>query len=76
MRIQLAGTTFNFNVNENLYYENIDRAFSAHDYLGLYKEKSVRAIGKIISIIIAVVTEAGIEYKSELGDLTDEESSK
>ncbi len=72
MRVQLAGTTFNFNVNENLYYDNIDRAFSAHDYLGLYKEKSVRAIGKIISIIIAVVTEAGIEYKSELGDLTDE----
>jgi hypothetical protein len=26
---------------------NIDRGFSAHDYLGLYKEKSVKAIGKI-----------------------------
>jgi len=35
MRVQLAVTTFDFNVNENLYYDNIDRGFSAHDYLGL-----------------------------------------
>ncbi|WP_205763013.1 hypothetical protein [Aneurinibacillus aneurinilyticus] len=72
MRVQLASTTFDFNVNENLYYDNIDRGFSAHDYLGLYKRKSVRAIGKIIAIITAVTTEAGIEYKAELGKLTDE----
>ncbi|MCI1696629.1 hypothetical protein [Aneurinibacillus aneurinilyticus] len=72
MRVQLASTTFDFNVNENLYYDNIDRGFSAHDYLGLYKRKSVRTIGKIIAIITAVTTEAGIEYKAELGKLTDE----
>ena len=72
MRVQLAGTTFNFNVKENLYYDNIDRGFSAHDYLGLYKEKSVRAIGKITAIITAVTTEAGTEYKAELGSLSDE----
>lgn len=72
MRVQLAGTTFDFNVSESLYYDNIDRAFSAHDYLGLYKEKSVRAIGKIKAIITAVTTETGIEYKAELGELTDD----
>ncbi|WP_042478801.1 hypothetical protein [Bacillus ndiopicus] len=71
MRVQLAGTTFNFNVSENLYYDSIDRGFSAHDYLGLYKEKSVRAIGKINAIITAITSEAGIEYKVELGELTD-----
>lgn len=72
MRVQLAGTTFVFNINESLYYDNIDRGFSAHDYLGLYKEKSVRAIGKIIAIITAVTTTTGLEYKAELGDITDE----
>ena len=72
MRVQLAGTTFNFNVRENLYYDNIDRGFSAHDYLGLYKEKSVKAIGKISAIITAFKTESGIEYNVELGELTDE----
>lgn len=72
MRVQLAGTTFDFNVSENLYYDSIDRGFSAHDYLGLYKEKSVRAIGKINAIITAVSTEAGLEYKAELGEITEE----
>lgn len=72
MRVQLAGTTFDFNLKENLYYDNIDRGFSAHDYLGLYKEKSVRAIGKISAIITAVNAETGLEYKVESGGLTDE----
>lgn len=72
MRVQLAGTTFDFNVNENLYYDSIDRGFSAHDYLGLYKEKSVRTIGKIIAIITAVSTEDGLVYNAELGEITEE----
>lgn len=71
MRVQLAGTTFDFNVSENLYYDNIERGFSAHDYLGLYKEK-VRAVGKISAIITAVTTEDGIEYKAEFGELSDD----
>ncbi|MBS3975897.1 MAG: hypothetical protein KGZ75_04100 [Syntrophomonadaceae bacterium] len=72
MRVQLAGTTYDFNVSENLYYDNIERGFSAHDYLGLYKEKSVRAVGKINAMITAVTTETRLEYKVELGELTDE----
>ncbi len=72
MRVQLAGRTFDFNVSENLYYDDINRGFSAHDYLGLYKEKSVRAIGKINAIITAINTDAGLEYKVELGELNDE----
>ena len=76
MRVQLAGTTYDFNIRENLYYDNIDRGFSAHDYLGLYKEKSVRAIGKITAIITAITTDTGIEYKDELGNLNDERQQK
>lgn len=45
MRMQLAGATFDFNVSQNIYYDNADRGFRAHDYLGLYKNKSVRAVG-------------------------------
>lgn len=76
MRVQLAGTTFDYNVSENLYYDNIDRGFSAHDYLGLYKGKSVRAIGKVTAIITAITKEHGIEYKSEVGDLTEDRKLK
>ena len=72
MRVQLAGTTFAFNLKSNLYYDDIDRGFRAHDYLGLYTEKSVRAIGLITDIITAVIKEDGtFDYKVEKGELND-----
>lgn len=76
MRMQLAGTTFDFNVEEGIYYDKAERGFRAHDYLGLYRNKSVRAIGKISARITAVETSEGVEYKAEYGDLTDERKEK
>lgn len=72
LRMQLTGTTFDFNIGNNVYYDNADRGFRPHDYLGLYKQKSVRAIGKISARITAVETETGIKYASEFGELTEE----
>lgn len=72
MRMQLAGTTFDFNTNSNVYYDKSERGFRAHDTLGLYKNKSVRAIGKIIARITAIETENGIKYNAEYGELTNE----
>ena len=71
LRMQLAGTTLDFNVNNNVYYDNAERGFRAHDYLGLYKQKSVRAIGKICARITAIETEEGIKYTPEFGELTE-----
>lgn len=76
MRMQLAGTTFDFNISEDIYYDKAERGFRAHDYLGLYKNKSVRAVGRICARITAVKTEDGIQYKAESGDLTDERKQK
>ena len=76
MRMQLAGTTFDFNVRENVYYDNINRGFSEHDYLGLYRQKSVRAIGKISAIITAVLKDDEFEYKVERGELNEERKQK
>ncbi len=72
MRMQLAGTTFDFNIKSNVYYDNAERGFRAHDTLGLYKNKSVRAVGKIVARITAIETDEGIRYTPEFGDLTDE----
>ncbi len=72
LRMQLAGTTIDFNINNNIYYDKAERGFRAHDYLGLYKQKSVRAIGKICARITAIETETGIKYTPELGELTEE----
>lgn len=75
MRMQLAGTTFDFNISSNVYYDNAERGIRAHDTLGLYKNKSVRAIGKVIARITAVETENGVKYNAEFGELTDERKS-
>lgn len=72
MRMQLAGTTFDFNISSNVYYDNAERGFRAHDTLGLYKNKSVRAIGKVIARITAVETENGVKFNAEFGELTDD----
>ena len=73
MRVQLAGITFDFNVRENLYYDNLERGFRAHRYLGLYKNKSVRAVGEVIAIIAGTKDQNGIvTYQVELGELTEE----
>ena len=40
----------------NLYYDDVNRGFSEHEYIGLYNQKSVRVIG-IIKAIMAEVTD-------------------
>ena len=73
LRMQLAGTTFDFNTANKVYYDKAERGFRAHDYLGLYKNKSIRAIGKICARILAVEDDSGtIHYEAEFGDITDE----
>ena len=76
MRMQLSGTTFDFNVSEGVYSDSIKRGFSEHDYLGLYKQKSIRAVGKITAIITAVFENGELKYKAERGELTDERKRK
>lgn len=76
MRMQLAGATFDFNVQECIYYDKASRHFRPHEYLALYKEKSIRAIGKICAIISAVEENGVMKYKAISGELTDERKKK
>lgn len=76
MRMQLAGTTIDFNMRENLYYDNAERGFRPHDYLGLYNKKSIRAIGKICARITAVESHGRLLFEEEYGDLTNEKKQK
>ncbi len=76
MRMQLSGTTIDFNISNNIYFDRAERGFRAHDYLGLYNRKSVRAIGKICARIIAIETQFGIEYEAEFGEITNERKEK
>ena len=72
LRVQLAGVTYDFNVASGVYYVWAERGFRPHDTLGLYKDKSVRAIGKVVARIVAVEKEDGVQYKTEFGELTED----
>ncbi|MDO4439769.1 MAG: hypothetical protein Q4B74_01455 [Eubacteriales bacterium] len=68
MRAIVAGTTYQDNMDLNLFYDQESRKFSEHGYIGLYKDKSIRAIGKLKKTIIAVEKDGKMTYHSENGD--------
>lgn len=72
MRVQLAGTTLNINKALNLYYDNADRRYSGHKYLGLYSQKAVRAIGEITTIVTAIPKGNNLDFTVEVGGMNDE----
>ena len=53
MRVVSCGISFDENILFNLYYDPAHRAYRNHKYLGLYKSKSIKAIGEIENIIYA-----------------------
>ena len=68
MRAIVAGTTFQDNMDLNLFYDQEARKFSEHGYIGLYKDKSIRAIGRLKKTIIAVEVEGKMTYRAESGE--------
>ncbi|MDO4467862.1 MAG: hypothetical protein Q4C49_12800 [Bacillota bacterium] len=52
LRAQLSGNSFEFNLENNIYYDKGIKGFRPHKFVGLYKNKSVRAIGEIKAIIL------------------------
>ncbi len=52
VRMQLSNATFEYNFVHNMYWVRSSVNFRSTDYIGLYRNKSMCAIGKISSIII------------------------
>lgn len=77
MRAIVAGTTLEDNIKYNFYYDQASRGYSGHGYIGLYKEKSIRAIGKLKKTIVAEMINGELSYVSESGEpATTEEIKK
>ena len=72
LRMRLCGTTFDFNKKSGLYYDKAEHGFRPHDYLGLYKNKSIRSIGKICARIVAWEESGKMRYQPEFGECTKE----
>ncbi|MBQ8843492.1 MAG: hypothetical protein IJ016_01705 [Elusimicrobiaceae bacterium] len=73
--VQLAGKTFDFNIENNLYYNKVSRGETPYGYLGLYKEKSARCIGKVFAKFIANGLE-DIQLVDKYGKSIDDERKK
>ncbi|WP_110929882.1 hypothetical protein [Paenibacillus bouchesdurhonensis] len=72
MRVQLAGTTLNINKELSLYYDNAERGFSGHRFLGLYSQKAVRAIGEIVAVVTATPKGNDLEVNVEKGEFDED----
>lgn len=78
MRLVLSSSTFTQNKNYGVYYHGQERGYSSHTYIGLYKEKAVRAIGKISGIFDACVIDKNniCDFKSIKGLLDEKIESR
>ena len=72
LSMRLAANTFDIAANTRVYWDKPTRDFWPKNLLGLYKDKSVRAIGKIIACITAIKADGKVAYDTEFGELTDE----
>ncbi len=57
IRVVLAGKTFYDNCTSNIYYHPSERGYRKTKYIGLYKNKAVRAIGELICSVDASYNE-------------------
>lgn len=77
LRAVCSGTTSQDNIKHRAYATYASRGYRAHRYLGLYWEKSVRRIGRILDIVAVQLDIAGKwQMRSVHTDELSEESKK
>ena len=62
MRAIVSGTTIHDNMELNLFYDKASRKFSPHAYIGLYDQKSIRGVGKIVKKVSVVEVNGKLKY--------------
>lgn len=65
LRAVLCGKTIKENIKYGVYYNKVGRNYADHTYLGLYDNKAIRAIGKVLKVFSADI---GQKDKMELVD--------
>ena len=75
MRVRTAGWSLPENLEFDLYYET-EQTVQQHQYMGLYSEKSVKAIGKIENIITADFDGTQLIIHKSLFSVTESQKSR
>lgn len=74
LRMQLSNATFEYNFVHNMYWVRSSVNFRSTDYIGLYRNKCMCAIGKISSIII-FSPDDDEKFAGQKGKLTEEQKA-
>jgi hypothetical protein len=74
LRVMTAGWSFEQNVKYGVYFDESQRGFRTHSFLGLYKEKAVRAIGKVQKAVCANLRDDALQ--AEGGALSKDETDR
>lgn len=73
MRVRTANETLKINTELGLYYERTKFGYSNHKFIGLYSNKSVRAIGEVVSVVKAKGSINNLTYELENGVAVNED---
>lgn len=76
MLVVTTGTSFEDDIKTNIYYCKSEKIKEQCEYIGLYKDKSVRAIGKIKKVIEATKIKGKLNVKLFYGEPITEEDKK
>jgi hypothetical protein len=77
LRAMACGQSYNLNIKHQFYFDLASRGFSSFNYLGIYKGKSVRYIGKVENIITADWNpNDGLIIKSSKFDVTEKQKER
>lgn len=71
MRAVVCSKTLQENQERRVYYDSISRTFREHDFIGLYADKRIRAIGKISNIIHAEMEGRELKVREKLRTPTE-----
>lgn len=76
IRFVPVGDTLVENMKYNIYYDPSYKGYQNHHYIGLYNDKTIKGVGKIVCIVDANYTKASdkMTTTSHLGTLTDSQT--
>lgn len=76
MKVVLSSGSYTENLKNNIYYDKVSRGYGKFSYIGLYKEKSVRAVGKIENIIQANLVNDFLIINKSLNQVSDDQKRR
>lgn len=74
MKAVPCGSSFDENMEFGVYYEPTSRSSREHEYLGIYKNKAIRGVGRVSKFVEGTIRDGDLHPSS--GDPSDDEATR